>query len=173
MKTNYRNKSSVFGILSMVVLVGALLFGIASPPPAHAQVTATVNTRAFVGPVECLATSTNLAASQLITNIFTPNKHIGIGVHLVGGASTNTGTVGLKFAVMYGGTNGPLKTTTTPIVATFTANGTTAVKDWYALPDYTLGPADGLCLVTITNAAVNVGLTTSSVIVSNAWIEYR
>ena len=146
----------------------------ASALNAPAQVTATINKSALGTPIECLTVTTNLPGPLLTTNIFTPGKHLGVGVILYGGNATNTGTTALQFNAMFGGTNGLVKTTTKPFTIPFTANGTTVVKDWYVIPDYTLGPCDGLVLGTITNATVNYSsVSGGAVIVSNVWLEYR
>lgn len=154
-----------------ILMVAAVLFAL--PAAVQAQTTATTIKPALASTVICRTATTNLAAAVLVTNLFTPAKHLGVGVVLVGGDATNNGVVGLQFNAVFAGTNN-LKTTTKPITITTTANGTTVVRDWIPVPDYTAGPCPGLVLGTITNAAVNIGTgPTNSIIVSNAWLEYR
>ena len=137
---------------------------------ARAQLTSTYYTNCLaVTPLQCNHTTTNLQPSQYNTNNIWQGRHIGIGVNFVGGASTNTGTVGFQFAVR-SRANGVV-TTTRPFTITSTANGTTPVTDWAVIPNYNLGPADALVLVAITNATVNVSPSAGSITVSNVWLQ--
>jgi hypothetical protein len=46
------------------------------------------------------------------------------------------------------------------------------VNDWAVLPNYTVGPADAILLLGITNAPANVNpVPSGSVTVSNVWIQ--
>ncbi len=156
-------------------ILAVMALAVLATGSSPAQVTPTINKSCIASsPIVCLATTTNLAAPLLVTNNFTPGKHLGLGVVYWGMDATNTGTIGFGLNNMFGGTNGPLKTTTTPIMLTSRANGTTIVRDWLPIPDYTAGPCDGFVLGTITNATVNIAPTaTGSVLVTNAWLEYR
>jgi hypothetical protein len=115
----------------------------------------TVVKPALTNTVNCQTVSSNLPASVLITNYIPQRQHIGVGVAFGGQNASNTGTVGLQWAPLWGGTN-KLKSTTKTITTTHTANGTTAVLDWAIITDSALGPPDALVLVGITNAVVNV-----------------
>ena len=157
-----------------LALIG-LLCAFAIPAlAADQQGNPTYTAQAISGPVTLITTTSNLAASQTFTNSIR-RGHLGLGVVYNGGDATNTGVVGFRCRVVFGGTN---QTTTTPFTLTSTANGTTAVRDWMVVPDYTLGPGDQIILSTVTNAAVNiggagVGGATNSITVSNAWFEWR
>ena len=114
-----------------------------------------------------------MIGTQFYTNRVWQGRHIGIGVSFVGGSATNTGSVGFQFGVVTGGTKA-IGSTTRPFQFTSSANGTTAVNDWFVLPNYTLGPADAVVLLGITNATVNVNATygsAGSVTVSNVWLQ--
>jgi hypothetical protein len=140
--------------------------------PAQAQLTPTFYTNCLATgalPIQCQTVTTNLLPTQYTTNNIWQGRHIGIGVSFVGGASTNTGTVGFQFAVR-SRANGVI-TTTRPFTITSTANGTTPVTDWAVIPNYNLGPADALVLVAITNATVNVSPSAGSITVSNVWLQ--
>lgn len=141
-------------------------------PVARAQVTATYTSNMLTSPIVCQAATTNLAAGLYNTNRIWQGKHLGIAATFWGGASSNNGTIGFQFAVLTRGANGVM-TTTKPFTFTSTANGTTPVNDWFVLPSYTVGPADAIALVGITNAAVNVNATypAGSITVSNLWLE--
>ena len=143
----------------------------ASVAPARAQLTATYSSNLLTAPVVCQTASSNLAAGQYNTNRLWQGKNLGIGMAFAGGSATNTGTVGFQFGVQIHGVNGQLSTTR-PFTITSTANGTTPVVDWGVLPSYTVGPADCLVLLGITNAAVNVNpAAAGSVTISNVWLQ--
>lgn len=149
-------------ILSLLLILSAFA--------VRAQLTPTYYTNCLAAtPFLCNNTSTNLPAAVCVTNNIWQGRHIGIGMSFVGGASTNTGTVGFQFAVR-SRANG-VTTTTKPFTITSTANGTTPVTDWAVIPNYNLGPADALVLVAITNATVNVSPSAGSITVSNVWLQ--
>ena len=153
-------------ILSFLLILSAL----SVPLSGQAQLTPTYYTNCLaVTPFQCQTVTTNLMTTQYNTNNIWQGRHIGIGMSFVGGASTNTGTVGFQFAVR-SRANGVI-TTTKPFTITSTANGTTPVTDWAVIPNYNLGPADALVLVAITNATVNVSPSAGSIIVSNVWLQ--
>ncbi|HEV2693424.1 MAG TPA: hypothetical protein VG347_11060 [Verrucomicrobiae bacterium] len=138
--------------------------------PARAQLTPTYYTNCLAIPaIQCQNTVTNLQLGQYNTNNIWQGRHIGIGLSFVGGASTNTGTIGFQFAVR-SKANGVI-TTTRPFTVTSTANGTIPVVDWAVIPNYNLGPADALVLLAITNATVNVPPSAGGITVSNVWIQ--
>lgn len=138
---------------------------------AFAQLTDTFSSNCLSGPVTLTTTSSNLVSTQYYTNRIWQGRHLGIGMSFAGGSATNTGMIGFQFAVMENGVN-QLKSTTRPFTITSVANGATPVIDWAVLPDFTLGPADALVLLGITNAAVNVNpAAVGSVTVSNVWIQ--
>ena len=140
-------------------------------PAAFGQLTDTYSSNCLTGPVTLTTTSSNLVSTQYSTNRVWQGRHLGIGMSFVGGSATNTGLIGFQFAVLENGVN-QLKSTTRPVTITSVANGATPVVDWAVLPDFTLGPADALVLVGITNAAVNVNpAAAGSVTVSNVWIQ--
>lgn len=143
----------------------------ASALSSKAQLTDTYNSNMLAGPIVCQTAVSNLAVGQYNTNRIWQGRHLGIGMSFVGGSVTNTGTVGFQFGVQFKGINGFI-TTTKPFTITSTANGTTPVADWAVLPNYTVGPADSLVLLGITNAAVNVNpVAAGSIIVSNVWLQ--
>lgn len=154
--------------LFMLLFCVAILCG----TNANGQLTATYSSNMLTAPLALQTTSSNLLTSQYNTNRIWQGRHLGIGMSFVGGSATNTGTIGFKFGVVYGGANG-YKTTTTPFVITSTVNGTTPVIDWAVLPNYTAGPADSLVLLGITNAAVNVNPagTNGSVYNVQVWLQ--
>lgn len=122
--------------------------------------------------VTCITISTNLPGSMLITNAVGVRKHIAIGC-VFNGVATNTGVVGVPFYPTYAGTNN-IKGTTPLFTATFTATGSNAVAGYYVVPDYTLGPCDGLVAGAITNAANNVsGTLTGGITMSNLWVQFN
>ena len=158
-------KSKLYAAIMIAGLVAFVL-------PAHAQVTSTRVVTALTNVITCQATSTNLSGSQLITNSISQGKNLGIGVYYVGGSATNTGNIGFRFKIIFGGTNA-LKTTTVPFTVVSTANGTTAVADWGVLPNYTLGPADKIVFAGITNDIANVNpVAAGSIIVSNVFLQW-
>ena len=158
--------------IKQLLLAGSLVVSsLVVLPPASGQLTATFSSNCLAGPVTLTTTSSNLVSTQYNTNRVWQGRHLGIGMSFVGGSATNTGLIGFQFAVMENGVN-QLKSTTQPFTITSVANGATPVLDWAVLPDYTLGPADALVLVGITNAAVNVNpAAAGSVTVSNVWIQ--
>ena len=159
-----------FSLLQVMLVIAILGILAALALPAQAQVYPRSVKSALTAPVTCLTATTNLPVSLLVTNTIPQGRHLGIGINLVGGDATNTGLVALQWKVKFAGANN-LVTTTKPFITTFTATGTTAVRDWAVLPDYTLGPGDALILSGITNAAVNVGGAASSVTISNVWLQ--
>lgn len=149
------------------ILCGLCAAGFSS----EAQLTGTYSSNMLTGPVVCQTTVSNLAVGLYNTNRIWQGRHLGIGMSFVGGSATNTGTVGFQFGVQFKGPNGFI-TTTKPFTVTSMANGMTPVADWAVLPNYTIGPADSLVLLGITNAAVNVNPAASgSVVVSNVWLQ--
>lgn len=139
--------------------------------PSKAQLTGTYSSNCLTGPIMLLTTSSNLLSTQYSTNRIWQGRHIGVGMSFTGGSATNTGTIGFQFAVMVNGANN-LKSTTRPFTITSTATGAAQVIDWAVLPNYTLGPADSLVLVGITNSAVNVNPNPGgSVTVNSVWIQ--
>lgn len=160
MKTKY-----IITILIAFVLSLAL--------PVSAQVYPTDVKPALAGLVNCQTTTTNLAASLLVTNDVPQGQNLGIGVQFFGGNASNTATVGLQWRAQFAGTN-KLLTTTTTFTTTHTGNGTTIVRDWAVIAPTTIGPADKLVLVGITNAVVNVNgsSTAGGIQVSNVWLQY-
>jgi len=155
-------------------LLGSLVvssLAVMPAPPASAQLTATYSSNLLTAPVICQTVSSNLPAGLYVTNRLWQGKNLGIGLSLVGGSATNTGTIGFQFGVQIHGVNGQL-TTTRPFTITSTANGTNPVLDWAVLPSYTVGPADCLMLLAVTNAAVNVNpAAAGSVTISSVWLQ--
>ena len=138
---------------------------------SKAQVTGTYSSNCLTAPVTLQTASSNLLATQYNTNRIWQGRHIGIGMSFVGGSATNTGTIGFQFGVVANGVNA-LKSTTRPFTITSTANGATQVIDWAVLPNYTLGPADSIVLLGITNSAANVNpVAAGSVTVNSVWIQ--
>jgi len=159
--------------INRLLLAGGLVLSslIVLSPVAWGQLTSTFSSNCLTGPVTLLTASSNLVSTQYYTNRVWQGRHLGIGLSFVGGSATNTGMIGFQFAVLVNGLN-QLKSTTRPFTITSAANGVTPVLDWAVLPNYTLGPADALVLVGITNAAVNVNpAAAGSVTVSNVWIQ--
>jgi hypothetical protein len=156
-----------FKVTLALLTISAFCFQIA----ALAQLSGTFSSNCLTGPVTLTTTSSNLVSTQYNTNRVWQGRHLGIGLSFGGGSATNTGLIGFQFAVLANGVN-QLKSTTRPFTITSVANGTAPVVDWAVLPNYTLGPADALVLVGITNAAVNVNpAAAGSVTVSNVWIQ--
>jgi len=141
-------------------------------PSAFAQVTSTYSSNMLTTPIVCQVATTNLAAGLYVTNRVWQGKNLGISMVFAGGAASNNGVIGFQFAVLTRGYNGVM-TTTHPFTLTSTATGTTPVVDWGVIPSYTVGPADSIALVGITNATVNVNATypAGSVTVSNLYLE--
>jgi hypothetical protein len=138
---------------------------------ALGQVAATYSSNCITGPITLQTTSSNLLSGQYFTPRLWQGRHFGIGVQYFGNSTTNTGTIGFLFGVQVHGAGGPI-TTTKPFVFTSTANGTNPVVDWGVFPSYTLGPADCLVLLGVTNAAVNVNpLAAGSITLSNVWLQ--
>lgn len=143
----------------------------ASALSSKAQLTDTYNSNMLTAPIVCQTTVSNLVVGQFNTNRIWQGRHLGIGMSFVGGSATNTGIVGFQFGVQFKGANGFI-TTTKPFTVISTANGTTPVADWAVLPNYTVGPADSLVLLGITNATVNVNPSAAgSITVSNVWLQ--
>ena len=143
-------------------------FALALALPASAQVTATRIQSAITNNIACIFTTTNLANSQLITNAVKLQRHLAVGV-VFNGVATNTGQLGIPFYAIYNNTN---KSSLPVFTATFTATGSNVVNGYYVVPDYTLGPVDGLVAGAVTNAAANVAAAQSgSIVVSNIWIQ--
>jgi len=163
MKTKYKIIVRSFAALSVLC---------ASALSSRAQVTATYSSNMLTAPIVCQASSTNLAVGLYNTNRIWQSKNLGISMSFAGGSASNNGTIAFQFAVLTHGVNGQM-TTTHPFTLISTANGTTPVVDWGVIPNYTVGPADAIALVGITNAAVNVNATypSGSVTVSNLWLE--
>jgi hypothetical protein len=139
---------------------------------SQAQLAGTFYTNCLVAPVTLQTSASNLLAGSIVTNRVWQGRHLGIGLQFAGGSATNTGTIGFQFGVMFRGANG-LVTTTRPFTINSTANGTALVNDWAVLPNYTLGPADAIVLLGITNAMVNVNpVLAGSVTVSNVWLQF-
>src|SRR5450756_1265855 len=118
--------------LSVLVLVLVLVL---DGFKACAQLTPTYYTNCIATgalPFQCQTVTTNLLPAQYNTNNIWQGRHIGIGMTFVGGASTNTGTVGFQFAVR-SKANGVI-TTTRPFTINSTANGLTPVTDWAVIP---------------------------------------
>lgn len=151
--------------------IGAAVLLTASP--VSAQVYPANVKSALTNLVNCQTVTTNLSGSQLITNDVPQNVNVGVGVQFFGGNASNTATVGLQWRVLFGGTN-RLQTTTTTFTTTHTGNGTTIVRDWAVIPPTTIGPADKLVLVGITNAVVNVNGSSAAggIQVSNVTIQF-
>jgi hypothetical protein len=171
MSKRYNGKTLHASTLQRFTLFASLCVLCASALSSRAQVTATYSSNCLTAPITLLTTSSNLISSQYYTNRLWQGRHLGIGMSFTGGSATNTGGIGFKFAIIGNGVNA-LKSTTTPFIVTSTANGATQVIDWAVLPNYTVGPADALVLVGITNAAVNVNpAAAGSVTVSNVWIQ--
>lgn len=138
---------------------------------SKAQLTGTYSSNCLTGPITMLTTSSNLLSTQYTTNRIWQGRHIGIGMSFAGGSTTNVGTIGFQFGVVANGVNA-LKTTTRPFTITSTVNGSTPVIDWAVLPNYTLGPADSIVLLGITNATANVNPNPGgSVIVNSVWVQ--
>jgi hypothetical protein len=158
-------------VFSSILAAALFQLSIGNPSSALGQTTPTYSSNCLAGPVTLLTASSNLLAAQYYTNRIWQGRNVGIGVTFAGGSATNTGGIGFQFGVLIGGTNG-FKTTTRPFTITSTANGVTPVTDWSVLPNYTLGPADALVLLGVTNAAVNVNpVAAGSVTVSSVWIQ--
>ncbi|HEY5041307.1 MAG TPA: hypothetical protein VIK53_04835, partial [Verrucomicrobiae bacterium] len=140
---------------SLSLLASSAIPAFAQAGTAGQVYTGTASYNALAGtPINCQLVTTNLPGANLVTNIVHQGAILGVGVGYCGGASTNTGTVGFQFDLIYG-TNS-MTTTSHPFTATSKANGTTAVVDWFVFPNTTLGPLTKVVLDTITNAAVNV-----------------
>ncbi len=156
--------------MKKIFLIALGVLGV-SALTSRAQTTATYYSNCLTAPITLQTAASNLVAGSYNTNRVWQGRHLGIGMSFAGGSPTNTGTIGFQFGVVINGANN-LKTTTRPFTITSTANGTTPVIDWAVLPNYTLGPADSLVLLGITNAAVNVNpVAAGSVTVSNVWIQ--
>jgi len=142
------------------------------PSSLQAQVTSTYSSNMLTTPIVCQLAATNLAAGLYNTNRVWQGKNLGISMAFTGGAASNTGTIGFQFAVLTRGSGG-LMTTTHPFTLTSTVTGTTPVVDWGVIPSYTVGPADCIALVGITNSPVNVNATypAGSVTVSSLYLE--
>jgi hypothetical protein len=157
--------------MKRILILAALGLGVLAFN-AGAQTTATYSSNMVTIPIICQHATTNLAAGIAYTNRVWQGRNIGIGMSFWGGNASNNGTIGFQFGVVAQGANAQ-KTTTRPFTITSTVNGTTPVIDWAVIPATTLGPADSLILLGITNAAVNVnvGAAASSVLVSNLWLQ--
>jgi len=157
-------------ILHSAFVIAALCL-CASVVSSHAQLTGTYSTNCLPAPITLLTTSSNLLSTQYTTNRIWQGRNIGIGMSFVGGSATNTGTIAFQFGIVANGANA-LKTTTRPFTVVSTANGTTPVIDWAVLPNYTLGPADSIVLLGITNSLANVNpVAAGSVTVNSVWIQ--
>ena len=160
-------------MINKLSLAAALLASAFSlQPSAFAQVTSTYSSNMLATPIVCQLATTNLAAGLYVTNRVWQGKNLGISMVFAGGAASNTGVIGFQFAVLTRGSSGVM-TTTHPFTLTSTATGTTPVVDWGVIPYTTIGPADSIALVGITNATVNVNATypAGSVTVSNLYLE--
>ena len=167
---NRRRSGLKPALLNVLAFVG--LFAVLSRNTATAQVFDTYSSNMLNSPIVCQLATTNLAVGLYNTNRIWQGKNLGIAMAFSGGAASNNGTIGFQFAVLTHGINGQM-TTTHPFTLTSTVTGTTAVVDWGVIPSYTVGPADAIALIGITNATVNVNATYpgGSVTVSNLWLE--
>jgi hypothetical protein len=161
--------------LASKIFLALALSACALAPRAQAQLTATYNSNMLTAPVVCQHTATNLAVTLFNTNRIWQGRNLGIAMSFWGGNASNNGAIGFQFAVLTrgaAGTNAPM-TTTRPFTITSAVNGVTPVVDWAVLPSYTVGPADALVLVGITNASVNINASyaSGSVTVSNLWLQ--
>ncbi len=161
-----RSSASSFAIAAALA-ISAFCF----PDFSFGQVTDTYSSNLLTAPVVCLTVTSNLLIGQYNPNRVWQGKNLGIGMSFIGGSATNTGVIAFQFGVQIHGGNGQF-TTTRPFTVTSTANGTNPVVDWAVLPSYTVGPADGLLLLGVTNAAVNVNpAAAGSVTVNNVWLQ--
>lgn len=148
------------------LLLAVALIGLLAMTSAQAQVTPTRTGDAIAGPLLMSDATTNLTAAQQVRIPVKQGAGLAIVPVGVGLGSTNTGTSALCFSVATdsAGTN---YSTTTPLIKTFTPNGTTAFRGFIPITPDELRGATGLLLRTITNAAVNVpGLRITNVLYS-------
>lgn len=154
--------SKLFAVMPVIAALLALAI------PVRAQVNSTAIVPALTATITPFHLTTNLAASQLITNRVVPGKDMGFDYTLVGQDATNTGVIGFLFNV--GWTN-KIFTSTKPLAHTNTATGTTVLRGWGVIPAAAIGPAEVISLVSITNSTGNVnqsGAASASIIISNA-----
>ncbi len=153
-----------FAWIGAMALIGLL----ALAPAAKAQVTPVNTGNALSNAVGITATSTNLILGGNAAPI-PLRRGFGLGIfpYYCGTASTNTGGLGFQLKISWDGTN---YTTTTPLTATSTANGTTAVLDYYYWPWTTLGGAAYAKVGIVTQAVANIGNANNLTITNIMWI---
>lgn len=150
-------KQPIKYILAALACVAGIGLLAAATSPSASQVNLAPHERgdAIVGPLLMSDATTNLTAGQKVRIPVHPGMGLSITPVAVGLGSTNTGVSGLFFKVATDarGTN---FSTTTPIIKTFSGNGTTAVRGFISIADTELVGITAIQVATITNAAVNL-----------------
>jgi hypothetical protein len=159
-----------FSLAQLILVVAILCLLAAMAIPARAQVTATTSVNCISNPIVIQTVTSNLTSSQYAVQTVRQGRNLGIGMQYYGANATNTGTVGFQFGLKYG-TN-TLLTTTKPITLTSAANGTTTVIDWGVIPAYTIGPADSIVLLGVTNNTFT-GSGVGNITISNVFLQWQ